>query len=91
MGSAERIANVVSGESDFIGCHVARALLARGETFVGIDNLNDYCDPALNRTRLAQFSGQAGFKFVRVDFADAAALTSALATTPLSSIVHFGA
>ena len=85
------MAILVSGEADFIGCHVARALLARGETFVGIDNTNDYCHPALKRTRLAQFSGQAGFKFVRVNFADAAALTSALAATPLSSIVHLGA
>jgi UDP-glucuronate 4-epimerase len=74
------MAMLVRAKADF-SCHVARALLARGETFVGIENLIDYCDPALKRTRLAQFYGQAGCNFVPVDFADVAALTSALSVT----------
>ena len=41
------MAILVTGAAGFIGMHVARALLARGERVVGIDNLNDYYDPAL--------------------------------------------
>ena len=39
----------------------AQALLARGDTVLGIDNLNDYYDPALKRARLAQLEGKPGF------------------------------
>ena len=85
------MAVLVTGAAGFIGYHVAHALLARGETVVGIDNLNDYYTPALKRARLAQLDDHAGFAFVQVDFADAAALTGALAATPLSAIVHLGA
>ena len=85
------MAVLVTGAAGFIGYHVARALLARGETVVGIDNLNDYYAPALKRARLATLTGDAGFAFIQVDFADAVALTGALAATPLSAIVHLGA
>lgn len=43
---------LVTGAAGFIGMHVCRALLARGERVVGIDNLNDYYDPALKQARL---------------------------------------
>lgn len=85
------MAVLVTGAAGFIGYHVAHALLARGESVVGIDNLNDYYAPALKRARLAQLAGYAGFAFIEADFADAAALNGALAPTPLSAIVHLGA
>ena len=43
---------LVTGAAGFIGLHVARLLLARGDEVIGIDNLNDYYDPALKRARL---------------------------------------
>src|SRR6185295_19408441 len=43
---------LVTGAAGFIGFHVARRLLAEGRTVVGLDNLNDYYDPALKRARL---------------------------------------
>ena len=45
---------IVTGAAGFIGYHVARALLARGESVVGIDNLNPYYDPQLKQDRLAE-------------------------------------
>ena len=42
---------LVTGAAGFIGSHVAGALLDRGERVVGLDNLNDYYDPALKRAR----------------------------------------
>ncbi len=43
---------LVTGCAGFIGYHVAEALLARGDSVVGVDNLNDYYDLRLKRARL---------------------------------------
>lgn len=43
---------LITGSAGFIGFFLAKALLARGDSVVGIDNLNDYYDPALKRARL---------------------------------------
>ena len=45
---------LVTGNAGFIGFHVARALLARGDAVVGFDVVNDYYDPALKEARLAR-------------------------------------
>jgi UDP-glucuronate 4-epimerase len=83
---------LVTGVAGFIGMHVARALLARGESVVGVDNLNAYYDPALKVARLAELDRQGGnFTFHELDFADAGALEAAMASTELDRIVHLGA
>lgn len=83
---------LVTGCAGFIGMHVTRALLAGGESVVGIDNLNDYYDPALKHARLAEIQRAGGdFAFHQLDFADAAALDAALAGTEIDRIVHLGA
>jgi len=81
---------LVTGVAGFIGFHVARALLARGTTVVGVDNLNDYYDPALKQARLAALD-HPQFRFIRCDFSDAPALSAALAAEPIEQIVHLGA
>jgi UDP-glucuronate 4-epimerase len=70
---------IVTGAAGFIGMHVARALLARGETVIGVDNLNDYYDPALKEARIAEL-GRAGgaFRFAKLDIADAGAFAALL-------------
>jgi UDP-glucuronate 4-epimerase len=86
------MAILVTGCAGFIGMHVARTLLARGESVIGIDNLNDYYDPALKLARLAKLRRDGGdFAFHRLDFADAAALDRALSGTAIDRIVHLGA
>lgn len=64
------MAVLVTGVAGFIGMHVARALLARGEEVLGIDNLNSYYDPALKRARLAELEHHPGFRFHRLDLAE---------------------
>ena len=49
---------LVTGAAGFIGSHVSRALLDRGDEVVGFDNLNDYYDPSLKEARLARLDGE---------------------------------
>jgi UDP-glucuronate 4-epimerase len=84
---------LVTGAAGFIGAETSRALLERGDEVVGIDNLNDYYDPSLKQARLQRLQQQFGnrFRFERLDFADADALTSFADTIEIDSIVHLGA
>jgi UDP-glucuronate 4-epimerase len=50
---------LVTGAAGFIGSHVAQALLRRGDTVIGLDNLNDYYDPARKSANLAEVAGNA--------------------------------
>jgi UDP-glucuronate 4-epimerase len=82
---------VVTGVAGFIGYHVAERLLARGDTVLGIDNLNDYYDPALKEARLDRLRRHAGFSFARVDIADHEALAAALEGFQPDRVVHLAA
>jgi UDP-glucuronate 4-epimerase len=87
------MAVLVTGSAGFIGYHVSQALLARGEEVIGVDNLNDYYDPALKRARLAHLEGHAGFAFARLDIADLAGMR-ALARRhqdDVSGVIHLAA
>jgi UDP-glucuronate 4-epimerase len=52
---------LVTGSAGFIGFHVAKALLRRGEPVLGLDSLNDYYDVRLKEARLAQLRSHNGF------------------------------
>lgn len=82
---------LVTGAAGFIGMHVARLLLQRGEEVVGLDNLNDYYDPALKLARLEQLKKFTGFRFVRADIADQAALQDVFAAEKFNRVVHLAA
>jgi len=84
---------LLTGVAGFIGAATARALMERGDTVVGIDNLNHYYDPALKQARLVGLHEDFAddFRFERVDFADSAALGGALRDTQFDRIVHLGA
>ena len=51
---------IVTGSAGFIGFHVAKAFLSRGDDVVGLDNLNDYYDPNLKQARLDNLNGLKG-------------------------------
>lgn len=84
---------LITGAAGFIGSSVAERLLARGDSVLGIDNINDYYTPQLKHDRLKRLGDTYGdrFRFVRVDFADMAALTDALDGEDFAGIVHLGA
>lgn len=84
---------LVTGVAGFIGSHVALALLERGERVLGIDNLNDYYDPALKRARLERIDGAAApsaFRFLERDIADRACFDD-LAEGAVDRVVHLAA
>lgn len=83
---------LVTGAAGFIGFHVAQALLARGDAVLGLDNLNDYYDPALKHARLAQLSAAGpAFTFERIDLADRPAMTALFERHKIDAVVHLAA
>jgi UDP-glucuronate 4-epimerase len=83
---------LVTGAAGFIGYHVAAALLARGESVLGLDSLNAYYDVKLKETRLERLRAARNFAFVRADVADADALAAAFAAHPaIDRVVHLAA
>ena len=83
---------LLTGAAGFIGFHVAKALLERGDRVVGIDNLNDYYDVRLKEARLAELRAFSGFSFAKLDVADR---DGVLAITrrhkELRSVIHLAA
>jgi UDP-glucuronate 4-epimerase len=91
-GNGETMTILVTGAAGFIGFHASRALVARGERVVGIDNVNDYYDPRLKEARLAELARAGGFDFVRGDIAQAGTLERlAEAHSGITRILHLAA
>lgn len=83
---------LVTGAAGFIGYHLSERLLARGETVIGLDSVNDYYSVTLKRDRIADLQRRHnGFSFIEADFADDKALGTALAPHRISHIAHLGA
>ena len=82
---------LVTGAAGFIGMHVSQRLLSRGDTVVGLDNLNAYYDPQLKRDRLTRLGAEAGFRFVHEDVADRVARDGLFAREGFDRVVHLAA
>ncbi len=82
---------LVTGAAGFIGFHVAHRLLEQGRAVVGIDNLNDYYDPALKEARLRQLRELPGFQFEKLDIADREGVARLFAAHRFPYVVHLAA
>lgn len=87
---------LVTGHAGFVGFHVARHLIERGDTVVGIDNVNDYYDPALKRARLAELgkaarSARGDYRSIEADCADGEAIRRCFAECRTDHVVHLAA
>jgi len=82
---------LVTGAAGFIGSHVAQRLLDRGDEVVGVDNVNDYYDPKLKEARLARLAVADGFRFERLDIADADAMRRLFSDAKPQRVVNLAA
>jgi UDP-glucuronate 4-epimerase len=82
---------LVTGAAGFIGYHVARRLLERGDDVIGIDNLNPYYDPRLKEARLLQLRDFDRFKFVLLDVANRAEMASLFREQRPRRVIHLAA
>jgi len=82
---------LVTGAAGFIGAALAKRLLERGDSVVGVDNLSDYYDVGLKQARLARLTPYATFRDVRLDIADAEGLDSLFARERPTRVVNLAA
>jgi len=82
---------LVTGAAGFIGSHLCETLLARGDRVVGLDNFNDFYDPAIKRSNLAGPLSHPGFALVEGDIRDGAAVARVFAEHAPTSVVHLAA
>ncbi|MHC5012273.1 MAG: NAD-dependent epimerase/dehydratase family protein, partial [Planctomycetota bacterium] len=80
---------LVTGAAGFIGSHLCEALLADGRRVIGLDNFDDFYDPARKRRNLTSSLAHPGFSLVEADIRDAAAVEGVMGEADL--VVHLAA
>jgi len=82
---------LVTGVAGFIGSQTARALLARGDHVIGIDNLNDYYDVNLKLARLDLLKGRNNFHFIKADLGERGEIEAAFAEHRPERVINLAA
>ncbi len=82
---------LVTGAAGFIGHHLALRLLERGDSVVGIDNLNNYYDVTLKEKRLARLAPFRCFRFLKLDLTDKPAIAALFASEKFDVVVNLAA
>ncbi len=82
---------LVTGSSGFIGMHVALELLNRGDTVVGLDNMNDYYEVSLKESRLSQLRAFKNFQFIHEDLANRVAIEQIFSQGQFDGVIHLAA
>jgi len=82
---------LVTGAAGFIGFHLCRRYLERGDDVAGLDNLNDYYDVRLKQDRLSRLQSDARFTFHRLDLADREGISRLFGSEQFDVVVHLAA
>ncbi|WP_334164674.1 NAD-dependent epimerase [Phenylobacterium sp.] len=85
------MAILVTGSAGFIGFHLARRLLERGDEVVGVDNLNAYYEPSLKEARLKLLEANPRYRHVRLDLAVREGMAALFAGTRPTHVVNLAA
>jgi UDP-glucuronate 4-epimerase len=82
---------LITGAAGFIGSHLCRRLLERGDVVTGIDNINDYYDVNLKLERLKRLEVKQGFEFIKLDLQDRVAMEKLFAESGFAAAVNLAA
>src|SRR5690554_4998772 len=82
---------LVTGAAGFIGSHLSLRLLERGDSVVGVDNMNDYYDVSLKQARLARLQLHAKFTMERLDIADREGMRALFEREKFDAVVNLAA
>jgi UDP-glucuronate 4-epimerase len=82
---------LLTGSAGFIGFHLSRRLLERGEEVVGVDSMNPYYDPALKAARRAILEGYPGYRHAQLDLADRDGMAALFAEARPTQVVNLAA
>jgi UDP-glucuronate 4-epimerase len=82
---------MITGAAGFIGSTLAKRLLERGDTVIGVDNLNDYYEVSLKEARLARLTSFSHFSFIKADIADRDVMSALFSGNAFDSVVNLAA
>ena len=82
---------LITGVAGFIGYHLAEKLINNNYHIIGIDNLNDYYDPALKKARLNNLIKNSYFEFHQIDFTQNNTLIPIFKKNKFDHVIHLGA
>lgn len=82
---------LVTGSAGFIGYHLSKHLMERGDSVIGLDNINDYYDVQLKQDRLKQIESHPNFTFQKLDLCDREGLNNLFAKNKITRICHLAA
>ena len=82
---------LITGTAGFIGFHLAQYRLSKGDTVIGVDNLNEYYDVRLKLARLEQLKAQPNFIFYEADISDKEAINDIFSKHQPERVVNLAA
>lgn len=82
---------LVTGAAGFIGYHISRRLLSEGHQVIGLDNLNEYYDVSLKKSRLDQLVAYDTFTFYKQDLTDQQGIADLFIREQFERVIHLGA
>ena len=82
---------LITGAAGFIGSHVAERLIARGDRVVGLDDFNDYYDPAIKRENARILGATGAYQQIEGDIRDSRAVRDAFEAAPVDAVIHLAA
>jgi UDP-glucuronate 4-epimerase len=81
----------LTGGAGFIGSHLTRRLLSRGDRVTVVDDFNDYYDPSLKRGNVSEFEGQDGYALIEGDIRDGELIDNLFASERFDGVIHLAA